>query len=62
MTVGGDRGITDPINLPLLHVLAKIESLAANKVRLIDCDDESLEGRYMETRWRHFRQGPPDCG
>jgi hypothetical protein len=31
MTVGGARGITDPINLPLLHVLAKIESLAANK-------------------------------
>jgi hypothetical protein len=29
---------------------------------IIDCDDERLEGRYMETRRRHFRQGPPDWG
>lgn len=34
MTAGGGRGIIDRINLPLLRVLAKIESLAANQRQL----------------------------
>ena len=34
MTAGGGRGIIDRINLPLLRVLAKIESLAANQREL----------------------------
>ena len=68
IATGSGRGITDPINLSLRLVLAKIERLAANHdsrpawVRLIDCNDERLEGRYMETRRRHFRQGLPDRG
>jgi len=31
MTSGSGRGVTDPINLTLMLVLAKIASLAANQ-------------------------------
>jgi hypothetical protein len=37
MTAGGGRGLTDPINLPLLFVLTKIGSLGANQ-RQPGCD------------------------
>jgi RNase adaptor protein for sRNA GlmZ degradation len=60
MAAGTGRGINDPVNLPLLLVLAKIESAAAETrgltVVFIDGGDERLKQRYMENRWLH-----PSC-
>jgi hypothetical protein len=57
MTAGTGRGINDPINLPLLLVLAKIENAAAEtrglKALFVDGGDERLKRRYMDSRWLH---------
>jgi RNase adaptor protein for sRNA GlmZ degradation len=63
MTAGTGRGINDPINFPLLLVLSKIESAAAEtrglNALLVDGGDERLKQRYMESRWLHPPAG--DC-
>jgi hypothetical protein len=59
MTAGTGRGINDPINLPLLLVLAKIESAATEPRGLKPCLSTVVTSGSNSAIWRADGSTPP---